>query len=235
MLLGRSDNGQLQVPPQLVIIVDEGEVSRNAFLDGGLGQPLGAPSAVGLVRDLFADLRHVVLPGRLLNMRQQWRPFAQERHAAPQPVAGCSPGRGLDIGLGEHPAAQEQRDFLSIHRIVCGLPAMESLHGEGMAQDTGDTFTSAEVGQPIPGEETLGAPNQPLAVGCNDLEKRGGASGHIPGHQNRAILVQNTDVQGAGMQVEAAVKLRLFGVASHAVSSSLESAFSHSQHTIGVC
>jgi hypothetical protein len=70
MLFGRGDNGQFQVPQQLVIIVNQGEVDLDAFLDGGIGKPLGDPSAIRLVRDLFADLGQVVLAVGLLDMRQ---------------------------------------------------------------------------------------------------------------------------------------------------------------------
>jgi hypothetical protein len=48
-------------------------------------------------------------------------------------------------------------------------------------------------------------------------------------------MVQDADRHGAGMQVDAAVILVLFGVESPEVSSSLESTFSHYQQTTGVC
>ena len=70
MLFGRGDNGQLQVPQQLILIVDQGEVHLDVFLDGGIGKPLGDPSAIRLVSDLFADLGQVVLAIGLLDMRQ---------------------------------------------------------------------------------------------------------------------------------------------------------------------
>jgi hypothetical protein len=44
-------------------------------------------------------------------------------------------------------------------------------------------------------------------------------------------LVQETEGHGAGRQVDAAVRLVLFGGESHEVSSSLESDVAHSQHT----
>ncbi len=81
-------------------------------------------------------------------------------------------------------------------------------------------FAGTEVGQPVPGEDAFDTDDQVLPVGRNGLEKRLWACGHIPVHKDLSILVQDAEVHGAGMQVDAAVKLVLFGVESHEVSSS---------------
>ena len=52
------------------------------------------------------------------------------------------------------------------------------------------------------------------------LRNGSGPAGMLPVHQDLAILVQDAEVHGAGMQVDATVKLVLFGVESHEVSSS---------------
>ena len=59
-----------------------------------------------------------------------------------------------------------------------------------------------------------------VSVGRDGLEKWLWARWHIPVHQNLPILVQDTEVHGAGVQVDATIKLVLFGVESHEVSSS---------------
>ncbi len=102
MLLGHGDNGQLQVPQQLVIIVDQGEVHRDAFLDRGSGKALGDPGAVGLVRDLCADVGQVILAIGLLDMCQQLSPLAHEMYAASEQVSRGAHGRGIDVGVGQH-------------------------------------------------------------------------------------------------------------------------------------
>jgi hypothetical protein len=99
---------------------------------------------------------------------------------------------------------------------------MNSLHGEGMPEDKGNACTGAEVGEPVPGEETFHGHDEMLSIGCHGLEKRFWASWHVPVDKNLAILVQEAEVHGAGMQIDAAVKLMLFGVEAHEVSSSCE-------------
>src|SRR6266705_6243030 len=54
LLLGRLHHGPRQVPPPLVISVEEGAVHRDAFVDRGIGTPLRDPRPSGRVRALGA-------------------------------------------------------------------------------------------------------------------------------------------------------------------------------------
>jgi hypothetical protein len=91
-----------------------------------------------------------------------------------------------------------------------------------MASDKGNPFLRTEVGQPIPGEDACDTGDHVGSVRCDSFEKRFWASRHVPVHQNLTILVQDTKVHGAGMQIDAAVKGVLLGVESQEVSSSCE-------------
>ena len=112
------------------------------------------------------------------------------------------------------------QNFLGVDFVVFGLATVDGFHIKRMPEDKRHTFTGAEVGQPIPGEETCDADDQIGPVRRDGFEKRLRASRHVPVHQNLAILVQDAEVHGAGMQIDAAVKLVLLGVESHEVSSS---------------
>ena len=134
------------------------------------------------------------------------------------------------------PTAEQHGDFLGVDLVVFGLAAMDGFHREGMSKDKGNAFAGAEVGQPVPGEDAFDADDQIVPVGRDGLEKWLWAGWHIPVHQNLAILVQDTEVHGAGVQVDATVKLVLFGVESHEVSSSLmRDCLPSAQHTTAVC
>jgi hypothetical protein len=89
-----------------------------------------------------------------------------------------------------------------------------------MPKHTGHAFASAEVGQPIPGQEAFDADDQLGPVGRNGLEKWLWARRHVSVHQHLPIPVEETEVHGAGMQVDATITLVLFGVASPEISSS---------------
>src|SRR4029450_6919694 len=156
-------------------------------------------------------------------------------HTAPQEVTGRPHRGGIDRGLWEHPASEEDGNFLRVNLIVFRLAAVDGFHIQGMPEDKRNAFARTEVGKPIPGEDTLDSNNQPVTRGCNSLEKRFGSCWHVAVQHDLAVLTQDTKVHGAGMQVDAAVKWVLGGVESHEVSSSLERDVSHSQHTIRVC
>ncbi len=53
--LGRWDEIQRQLREQAVVVIDQPEVHRDAFLHGRLGKACGASSAVGLVGDVLAE------------------------------------------------------------------------------------------------------------------------------------------------------------------------------------
>jgi hypothetical protein len=92
---------------------------------------------------------------------------------------------------------------------------MNGLHVEGVAQDEGNPLVGAEVGEPIPREDAFDTDDKIFPIGGNRLEKRLWACLYIPMDQYLSILVQDADVHGTGMQIDATVKLVLFGVKSH--------------------
>jgi hypothetical protein len=94
-----------------------------------------------------------------------------------------------------------------------------------VAQNKGDIFLSAEIGEPILSEDTLDSHNQTLTIGGNGLEKGFRSGFHIAVHKYFSLVAQDADIHGAGMQVDTTVKLVLVGVESHEVSSSLVSGF----------
>jgi hypothetical protein len=65
-----SDDVELQLREEPVIVVDEGQVHCDALLHRGLGEALSHPVAVGLVGELLANLREVVLAMGVLNMSE---------------------------------------------------------------------------------------------------------------------------------------------------------------------
>ena len=72
----------------------------------------------------------------------------------------------------------------------------------------------------VPGQETFDRDDQIRTVGCHGLQKRLWTRFQVAMQQDRAVLVQDTPIHTAGLQVDAAVKLVLLGVDSPEVSSS---------------
>ena len=67
------------------------------------------------VATLFADLGQVILAVGLLDMRQQFSAFPRAMYPAPEQIPGRPHVRGIDIGLGQHTATQQYRNFLGIN------------------------------------------------------------------------------------------------------------------------
>ena len=97
---------------------------------------------------------------------------------------------------------------------------MDGFPIQGMAEDTRQAFVGTQVGAPVPRKDALHGDDDILPIGGDRLQKRLWARLHITVDQNLAGMVQDTDVHGAGMQGDAAVKWVLLGVEAQEVSSS---------------
>jgi len=124
---------------------------------------------------------------------------------------------------------------LGIDLIVFGFAAVNGFHIEGMSQDKGNALVGTEIGQPVPGKQTLDGDNEALAVRREGLEQGGRSGLHGTVQQDFSSVIHDTDVHAPRMQINTTVKCVLVGVESPEVSSSLVSAFSQGQHTTGVC
>jgi len=71
---------------------------------------------------------------------------------------------GVDIGHGQHAAAQEHGDLVGVDLVVLSLAAVDGFHVQGVAEDEGEAFARAQVGDPIPGEDALDGHHEVVAV-----------------------------------------------------------------------
>jgi hypothetical protein len=117
-------------------------------------------------------------------------------------------------------AAQEDGDLLGIALVVFGLPVLEGVQVERMAQHAGNARLGTKSSEPVPGEETLHCHYASVSGGRKSLEKRLGGRVHVPMPHNLTVLAEDTDIHAAGMPSDAAVSVVLFGVKSHEGSSS---------------
>jgi hypothetical protein len=199
MVLGGSDDGELEVTEQLSVAADECEIDVDAFVHRWIGKAFSDAVAIGLVGDLFADRRQVILAVGILHVRQECAAFACQVRASAQQVAGGAHLARIDICLRAHPAAQQNGDFMGVDRVVFGLAAMDSLHIEGMAEDKRDALVSTEVSKPVPSKHTFGRHDDLIAVGGDSLEKRFGGSLHVTVQQRFTGLVEDANIHGAGV------------------------------------
>jgi len=153
-------------------------------------------------------------------MGEELGPFPCEIYPPPEQIPGGAHLGGIARGLGDHATAQQEGNLVRIDPIVLGLAPVDRLHVQGVSQHAGNARMGAAVSQPVPSEDAFDADHHVLPVGRNRLEEWSRGCFHSSVQQDLSVLLQDAEVHGAGMQVDAARKLVRFGVESHEVSSS---------------
>jgi hypothetical protein len=149
-------------------------------------------------------------------MGEQLASFAHEEEASAEQVAGSAHARGIDVGLGQGTGAEQHRDLVGVDAIVLGLTAVDGLHVEGMAEHERDAFAGAQIGEPVPAEGALGGDDEVAAVGRDSLEEELGVTPQIAMEKFvAALVIEDAEVHGASVQVDAAVVSMTAGVESH--------------------
>jgi hypothetical protein len=82
---------------------------------------------------------------------------------------------------------------------MCGLAAVNGLHRARVAQNKGNLFLRAEIGEPIPGEETLDSHHQTLTIGGNGFEKGFRSGLHMAVHKYVCLVAHEADIHTPGM------------------------------------
>jgi len=96
---------------------------------------------------------------------------------------------------------------------------MDGFHVKCMTKDKRNGFPVTQIGQPVPDEHAFDGDDDVLPVGLNGPEKRFRIGFKVFVKHGVAFLIQDTDVHGSGVQIDAAIILVLLRVESHRVSS----------------
>jgi hypothetical protein len=215
--LGRARQVQLDLGDQLVELVDECQIERGTDLHGRVGEAVGdvEGGAVGGVAELLAEGGQVVLGVEDLQVGNQFGALVDEVQAAPQEVAGFTHALGVGIGEREVAALEQVRDLAGVDTVVLGLGAVDELHVQGVADDEGEAVLGAAVGEPVPAEHALDTDDDAVAEGSDGLEQGVEVAGEVLVEDDVAGVVEDADVHGPGVQVDAAVESVLGGVEAH--------------------
>src|SRR5215218_3480789 len=206
---------ELHVTDDLIVAVEQSDVGGDGHLDGVVVEVFDdGASILGLVGALLED-RQVVLRVGVLDVGQQLATLPGEEQAPAQQVAGGAHLAGIDIGVGEIAAPQQRGDLVGVEPVVLRLAAVDRFHVESMAEDKGDPLFAAQVGDPVPAEQALDGHRQVLSVGGEGLQQLLSITGQFPVDQGFALLVQNADIETAGVEVDTTVMNMLSGVESH--------------------
>jgi hypothetical protein len=212
--LGRFEDKEFEVAAPLVIRGDQREVDCQGLRHRRVLKPLGAAFPRGFLRDFLADFGQGILAGGMLHMRQAFRAFAPKVRAAAQHLTGRAHRSRRALGVWQHAAAEQGGKLLGRNLRVFRLATVESFHRERVSHDEGAALCSAEVGEPIPGEETFPGDHEPLSIGGNRGEEWFWSRLHVAVEHKCAIVAQDADGHTPGMPVDPAVKRVLSGVES---------------------
>jgi hypothetical protein len=215
MVLGGCDEAECDVTQQRIVVGDEGEIDCNALWYRWRSEALGNPVAVGFLGDFFADGRQIVLTVRIVHVCQKCTAFACQVHASAQQITGRAPLSGVHIGLREQATTHKHRNVMRVDLVVFRLPTVDGLPLKGRTEDKRDPMFRPEVRKPVPGKHAFGSQDDLLAGGRDSLEQRFWGGGHVPVSQCCTGLSEDAQVHGAGMEIDAAVKGVLLGVALH--------------------
>ncbi len=103
----------------------------------------------------FSNWSRLVLAVGVLDVSQQFGAFASEVEPTSQEVAGGAHLGWIDLGLGDHAAAEQRGDLQGNDPIVLGLAAMDGFHVESVAEHEVDAVAAAEIGEPVRAEGAL--------------------------------------------------------------------------------
>jgi hypothetical protein len=217
VLLGRLHDGECASRHSLVTGADEGEVDLQALRDRRSGAPLRDAVPMRFGGELLAKSREGVWAVGMLDVGQPPGPLAHERQATSQEIARGPPRSGGDGGRREQAPTQQDGHVLRLDPVVCGLPPVHDFHVQRMAQHTRQACTCAESSEPVPGDEACDGDDDSVPRGCDDLEKGVRTRFATLVDHDLPMLAQDTQVHGAGVEIDAAVHLMVFGVESHEI------------------
>ena len=118
----------------------------------------------------------VVLVVGHLDVGEQLASLADEVQTPAQQIPGRAHARRVDVGLGQHPAAQQHGDLERVDPVVLGLAAVDRLHVERVAEHEGDALAAQRSASQYQVKMHSTATTRSSRYGRDDLEERLGRS-----------------------------------------------------------
>jgi len=153
------------------------------------------------------------------DVREQLATFSGEEEASSEEVTGGAHLRWIDVGLRNHAPTEQHDELLGVDAIILGLRAVDGLQVEGVGQDEGDVVLGAEIREPVPAEDALGADHEVIGVGRDGLEEGLGRAVDSIVEQDSTLVVGETEVHRASMEIDTAVVAVAAAIEAHEVPS----------------
>tara|TARA_R110001606_G_scaffold343895_1_gene492522 strand:+ start:184 stop:462 length:279 start_codon:yes stop_codon:yes gene_type:complete len=82
---------------------------------------------------------------------------------------------------------------------------MNGLHIKGMTENESNALVFTEIGDPVPAVHAFDADDQLVQVGFDQMEQRFWFGWNLFMQKGVALLIQDTDIQATGMQINSTV------------------------------
>jgi hypothetical protein len=92
---------------------------------------------------------------------------------------------------------------------------VDGFHVQGVSQNEGDLLSSTQIGQPVPAKQALDADHQAVAERGYSFDKRWAVGRQVLVKDDLALGIEDAQVHGSGMQINAAVESVLSLVETH--------------------
>jgi hypothetical protein len=113
------------------------------------------------------------------------------------------------------PTLQLHTHLGGVDLIVLAFAAVDGFHVQSVAEDESDLLPGAEIGKPVPAEQALDGDDAVVAEGSDSLEEGVGFGGEVFVVDDLAVAIEDAQVHGAGVQIDAAVETVLLVVEAH--------------------
>jgi hypothetical protein len=128
---------------------------------------------------------------------EELAPLADEEETTAKQVSRRAHLAGVDEGDGEGTAAEQDGRLVGVD---LGLAAVDRLHVEGVAEDEVELLARAQVGEPVPAEDALGADDQVGAVGLDRADEGVRLAAQPLVKPDRARRVEHAQVERASVK-----------------------------------
>jgi hypothetical protein len=115
-------------------------------------------------------------------------------------------GFRVDVGHRKESAAKHGRELAGIDLVAFGFTLMDVFHGQRVAEDEGNFFLLAQVGEPIPGEHAFAPHDNVFAKRLDGVEERVGVGGQVFFENRFSFVVEHMCEHTSGMEIDAAVE-----------------------------
>src|SRR5262249_19498311 len=148
----------------------------------------------------------VVLAVGVLDMGDDLGAFVDEVHAAAEQIAGGAHAGRVGVGQRDVAAAEQAGDLAGVDLVVLALAAVDGPHVEGVGGGEGDLAGGGQVGGAGTGEEGLDGDGGGGGEGGDGLEEGGGVGGEVTVEDDLTLVIEDAEVHGPGVQIDAAVE-----------------------------